>query len=142
MIQPKNAAALASLAILAGGCSSRVFKRDTDTTGTFRTEAVSVRFLAFFEMPFQPKSRAMELARDTWGDNLQVTRAYTWPELGFFQFLNGLIIGVRGAVVEGNYGIPPNTKDGIANFDAAAEKRGRVTGIDGTPTTPSEGVKR
>lgn len=125
-----------------GACSSRVFKRETDTTGTFRTEATSVRFLLFFEMPYEPRLRAMELARDTWGDNLRVTRAWNWPDLGFFQFLNGLIIGVRGAVVEGEYGIPPNTPDGIAVFDNIKKAKGTVHSVDGSPLTPAEGVAK
>jgi hypothetical protein len=125
-----------------GGCTVRSFHRETDTTGTFRTEAASVRFLLFFEVPFEPKLRAMELARDTWGDNLRVTRAWSWPNLGFFQFLNGLIIGVRGSVVEGEYGIPPNTPEGVAAYEAFLKRRGTVRSADGTPATPLDGVDK
>lgn len=133
---------LAVAASAGAGCSSRVFQRETDTTGTFRTSATSVRFLIFFEMPFQPRLRAMELARDTWGENLRVTRSYTWPDWGFFQFLNGLIIGFRGAVVEGEYGIPPNTPEGLAAFEQAQRARGAVKAVDGSPLTPMEGVEK
>lgn len=84
----------------------------------------------------------MELARDSWGDNLRVERAWEWPNLGFFQFLNGFIVGVRGAVVEGEYGIPPNTKEGMAAFQKAKDARGPVRAVDGTPSTPGQGERR
>ncbi|MFN0207198.1 MAG: hypothetical protein ACKVS6_12915 [Planctomycetota bacterium] len=137
-----RAAAVLCTLVLLQSCTSRVFKRETDTTGTFRTEATSIRFLFFFEMPFEPKLRALELARDSWGDNLRVTRSWSWPNLGFFQFLNGAIIGIRGSVVEGEYGIPPNTTEGAAAFEAFLKRRGDPKSIDGTPSTPSEGVRK
>lgn len=133
-----RALALAALALAALACSSRTFHRESDTSGTFRIEATSCRFLAFFEAPFDPRLKAMELARDTWGENLRVTRTYSWPNWGFLSFLNGLIIGFRGTIVEGEYGVPPDTPEGRSLYDALVRKRVNRD-IDGSALTPSEG---
>jgi hypothetical protein len=133
------AVVIAVLAGFATGCTSIDFHRETDTTGTFHIQATSCRFLIFFEAPFDPRLKAMELTRDTWADNMNVYRTYSWPNWGFFTFLNGLIIGFRGTVVDGDYGIPPNTPRARAAYDEAVKKMERVRNIDGSAITPTEG---
>jgi hypothetical protein len=134
-------AILTCAALLSASCSSRTFVRETDTSGSFHIEATSFRFLAFFEIPFDPKIKAMELARDTWGENLRVVRTYSWPNWGFFQFLNGLIVGVRGTVIDGEYGIPPVTAEGRALYEAAQSRRAGMREADGSALTPTEGAR-
>jgi hypothetical protein len=134
------ALALALIASTISGCSSVDFHRETDTSGSFHVEATSCRFLVFFEAPFDPRIKAMELARDTWADNMNVHKTYSWPNWGFFTFLNGLIIGFRGTIVEGEYGIPPNTPRARAAYDEAAKKMEKVRNIDGSAITPTEGA--
>lgn len=129
----------AAIALLAPGCSSRTFIRETDTSGSFHVSTTSFRFLAFFEVPFDPKLKAMELARDTWGENIRIVRAYSWPNWGFFQFLNGLIIGFRGTVIDGEYGVPPATPEGRAIYEAAQSRRAKLRSADGSALTPGEG---
>ena len=126
--------------LTSGACSSRSFVRETDTSGSFRIEATSFLFLACFEVPFDPKIKAMELANDTWAENLNITRTYSWPNWGFFSFLNGLVIGFRGTVIEGDYGIPPVTPEGRAIYDAAQSRRAHLRDPDGSAITPSVGT--
>jgi len=141
---PRRLSLALALFALAGApaCSFRSFQRETDTTGRFRTEAISFRFLLFFEVPWNPKLRAMDLARDSWGDNLLVTRYISYPDLGILHWLNGLIIGWRGSVVEGEYGIPPNTPEGREAFENVLKAREPWRELDGSPSTPLEGVKK
>lgn len=136
------AAAALAAAPAAPGCTFQSLKRETDTTGTFRTEAISFDFLLFFRLPWNPRLRAMELARDTWGENLRVVRYSSYPEWGFFNFLNGLVIGWSGAIVEGEYGIPPDTAEGRAAFQQAKKARGPAVDVDGSPITPIGGGDR
>ncbi len=123
-------------------CSSHSFQRETDTTGRFQATATSFRFLLFFEVPWNPRLRAIELARDSWGDNLRVVRSTSWPDLGILHWVNGLIIGWRSATVEGVYGIPPDTEEGRKAFEEAMRRRGERRNIDGSAITPTEGVDR
>jgi hypothetical protein len=124
-------------------CSFRSFQRETDTTGTFRTKAIGVSFLLhLIELPWNPRLRAMELARDTWGDNLRVVRHTSFPDLGPFNFLNGLLFGVHSSIVLGEYGVPPDTEASREELTRAQRSRRAYRNPDGSPVTPGEGVDR
>jgi len=144
MTQPAiRHALLAALALVPSACSAKTFRRETDTTGTFRTEAMGVQLLFYLiDIPWDPRLRALELARDSWGDNLQVMRYSSYPDLGFFNFLNGLIIGFRGAIVYGEYGIPPDTPEARDAFERALRRRGPYRAPDDSTLTPPEGTQR
>src|SRR4030095_13170091 len=132
-------ASLCAISLLPS-CTYQSFKRETDTTGTSRTEAISFDFLLFFRIPWNPTLHAMDLARDTWGDNLRVTRYVSYPDWGFFSFLNGFLIGWTGSVVKGEYGIPPDTKEGRDTQLKARQARGTPVNPDGSPITPLAGA--
>jgi hypothetical protein len=92
-----------SLTVLAtGGCSSLSFKRNTETSGTFKATGWSVTFFSY-DFP----ERAIDIARENASDanlpHMKVLTARVWPHLGPLDFLIELI-GFRYARISGTWG--------------------------------------
>jgi hypothetical protein len=52
------------------------------------------------------------------------------------------VIGFRGAIVYGEYGIPPDTPEAREAFQRALRRRGAYLAPDESTLTPTEGVQR
>jgi hypothetical protein len=104
----RSASALAALALLlpltAGttGCASIEVTRTTQTSGRFVSKATSFMIL-WYDVP----ERALDVARGNAADarltNVKVRKAYEKPHFGWFDWIY-LVLGVRGATVEGTWG--------------------------------------
>ena len=99
---PRTALVGMLLACSLASCSSLEFKRDTQTSGSFRATGLAFTIISI-DLPKAALDIARENASDSRATNLQVTRAKVSPNLGWFDWLFD-IIGVRRAVIEGTWG--------------------------------------
>ena len=96
-------AALALAVVLAlASCSSLEVDRTTQTSGTFTSKGTGV-LLLWYEIPMNATDIARENAADSRLTNMQVTEAYEYPKLGWFEWIYQ-ILGLRFAVVKGTWG--------------------------------------
>jgi len=91
-----------ALALTLGSCSSLEVDRTTQTSGTFTSKGTGL-LLIWYELPMNATDIARENAADPRLTNVQVTEAYEYPHLGWFDWLYR-ILGLRFAVVKGTWG--------------------------------------
>ena len=102
-LPPRAACALAlSLAILASGCSSLSFQRQTETSGTFRSSGWAVTILSA-DIPKSALQIARENASDSNMANMQVENVLIVPDFGGFNWILDLF-SIRYARIEGTWG--------------------------------------
>lgn len=100
--RPLQPFVLGVLVLATSSCSSLDFDRDTQTSGTFRSSALSFTILSF-DLPQRALYTAQENASDARRPNTIVTTQWVFPNLGPLDWLLDLI-SVRYAVVEGSWG--------------------------------------
>lgn len=89
------------VASMASSCASLSVERDTATSGTFSSRALSFTLLSW-DMPRPAIQVAHENASDAGLPNIQATSVYE-TDLGWFDWILE-IIGVRRASVRGTWG--------------------------------------
>jgi hypothetical protein len=91
----------AALLVLATGCASVEFTRDTATSGTFESSARSFTFLSW-EVPRQAIVAALENASDSRLPNLVITEKHA-TNWGWWDWVLELVSS-RSATVRGTWG--------------------------------------
>lgn len=94
--------AIASLVLATCGCASLDLERDTQTSGTFRSSALSFTVLSY-DLPERALDVAIANASDAERPNSVITSQAVFPNLGPLDWLLD-ILSVRYAVVEGTWG--------------------------------------
>lgn len=94
--------AVAGLVLASSSCASLDMDRTSQTSGTFRSSALSFTILSL-DMPKRALDVAVENAADAQQPNSQITSQWVFPQLGPLDWLLD-IISVRYAVVEGTWG--------------------------------------
>lgn len=89
-------------ALLATGCASVEFQRDTETSGTFRSSAHAFTILSW-DLPKAALDTARENASDARQPNLVVEEIDVTPDFGRWDWLMD-IIGWRKVVLTGTWG--------------------------------------
>lgn len=88
--------------LLISSCANLEFQRETETSGTFVSSGWSFTFLTW-DFPKQAIDIARENASDANLANMQVTKTFKAPELGWFNWLLE-IISIRYASLGGTWG--------------------------------------
>jgi len=96
--------ALALTIALSASCASVEFKRNTETSGTFRSTGFSFVMLAI-DIPKTAVQIARENAADAQLANTEVEEVFVFPYLGWFDWLIDLL-GFRYARISGTWGFP------------------------------------
>lgn len=94
--------AAAALLLSLGACTSLDIRRETQTSGTFRSRGWAVTILSI-DLPQPALSTARENVSDARLVNVQVERAKVTPSLGWFDWLLD-ILGFRIATISGTWG--------------------------------------
>lgn len=101
-IQLLRAGCLALLFASLGACSSIEFKRDTESSGTFKATGTSFTLFSV-DFPRSALNQARENASDAGMHHMVVTEVNVWPYLGPLDFLLE-ILSIRYAEIEGTWG--------------------------------------
>lgn len=102
----------AGLALLASGCSTVKFYRNTETSGTFRSSGLAFTLLSV-DIPKTASDIARENVTDTRLPNIEITEVFVFPYLGPADWLLDFI-SVRYAVVRGTWGFSGEPATGEA----------------------------
>jgi len=94
--------AVAGLVLGSSACASLDLDRTSQTSGTFRSSAVSFTILSL-DLPKRAIDVAVENAADAQQPNAVITSQWVFPQLGPLDWLLD-IISLRYAVVEGTWG--------------------------------------
>ena len=95
-------AAAAGLVLGSSACASLDLERTTQTSGTFRSTALSFTILSL-DVPKRAIDVAVENAADAQQPNAVITSQWVFPQLGPLDWLLD-ILSLRYAVVEGTWG--------------------------------------
>jgi len=93
---------LAALALWSASCASLEFRRDSETSGTFRSSGWAFTILSL-DIPKTAEQIARENASDANMPNLQITDVLVAPYLGGFDWILD-ILSIRYCRIEGTWG--------------------------------------